>query len=184
MATIRSTVVPLALIAWAVVAWAEPVSAQTVASISVSPSTSSPGQIVVFSGSILTTGPSGCAAGSPVTLTAMTALFPSAGFGPQVQRAASGSFSVTYTIPSTTPVGSYSVGMRCGGGNVGVFTTLDVASAPVSGATTTPTGMPWSGSRPYIAGIAGIGIALLGLGCIQRRRTVQSVDRRDRRSES
>jgi hypothetical protein len=140
------------------------------ASISVAPATSPAGKAVVFSGSVPTTGTAACPSGDPVTIVATDALFPGGGVGPQVQRDASGNFSVSYTIPTSTPAGSYSVGMRCGGGNVGVTTTLTVEPASVSGATATPTGMPWSGSRPYVAGIVGLGAALVGLGYLRRRR--------------
>jgi len=50
-----------------------------------------------------------------------------------------------------------------------------VTSSPISGATTTPTGMPWGGSRPYEAGVGGLGLGLIVLGYLQRRRVAQSL---------
>jgi len=67
-----------------------------------------------------------CAAGDPVELTSTAALFPPDGFGLQVARDAAGNFHTTYTIPTATPPGTYSIGLRCGGGNVGVSVPLQV----------------------------------------------------------
>jgi hypothetical protein len=49
----------------------------------------------------------------------MSDLFPPDGFGPGVPSNPSGNFSMTYTIPASTPLGTYQIGMRCGGGNLG-----------------------------------------------------------------
>ena len=48
---------------------------------------------------------------------------------PTPPRDASGSFSVVYRVPSTTPAATYVITLRCGGGNVGVSTNLIVTSA-------------------------------------------------------
>jgi hypothetical protein len=107
------------------------------ATLSVAPATAPAGGTVTFSGSLSTTGTPSCAAGDPVTLTSSAALFPGDGFGPNAQRSGTtGSFSVTYHIPTTTPTGTYVVGMRCGGGDVGITTRLTVtagAASPVPG---------------------------------------------------
>jgi hypothetical protein len=97
--------------------------------ITVSPSTVPAGGTVTISGSVPTTGTGSCAPGDGVTLTSTEALFPKGGFGATVPRTSSGSFSTTYVVPATTPSGSYQIGMRCGGGNVGVSATLTVTGA-------------------------------------------------------
>ena len=107
------------------------------ATLTVAPASGPAGGVVTFSGSLATTGTPSCAAGDPVTLTSTAAFFPGDGFGPSATRAgATGAFSVTYHVPSTTPAGTYVVGMRCGGGDVGVTTSLTVtvgAASPVAG---------------------------------------------------
>jgi hypothetical protein len=125
----------LALALSAVVAAAAPVAAAG-STISVSPSSVPAGGTVTVSGSIPTSGTGSCSAGEGVTLTSTEALFPQGGFGPTAARSSSGSFSVAYGVPTTTPAGTYSIGMRCGGGNVGVTTTLTVTASsaqPVPG---------------------------------------------------
>jgi hypothetical protein len=105
------------------------------ASITVSPSSTPAGGTVSFSGVVPTSGTPSCAPG-PATLTDTSALFPPDGFGPQASRNASGAFSITFHVPASTPPGTYSVGIRCGGANVGVSTSLTVTSsraAPVPG---------------------------------------------------
>jgi hypothetical protein len=97
-------------------------------SITVSPSTAAPGATVTFSGNIPAAGD--CPPGS-AGLTSTAALFPPDGFGPPAPSDADGNFQVTYTIPAATAPGTYTIGMRCGGGNVGVSTSLQVA--PVAG---------------------------------------------------
>ena len=105
-------------------------------SITVSPATIPAGGTVSFSGVVPTSGTPSCAPG-PATLTDSAALFSPDGFGPQAARNASGQFHVTFHVPASTPPGIYSVGLRCGGGNVGVATSLSVTSArpatPVGG---------------------------------------------------
>ena len=103
-------------------------------SITVSPHSIPAGGTVSFSGVVPTSGTPSCAPGS-ATLTD-TALFPPDGFGPQAPRNASGQFHVTFHVASSTPPGTYSVGVLCGGGNVGVSTSLTVrarTAAPVPG---------------------------------------------------
>jgi len=117
----------LALALAGLVAAATPVAAAG-STISVSPSTVAAGGTVTISGSIPTTGTGSCPAGDGATLTSTEALFPQGGFGPTAPRSSTGTFSVTYTVPTSSPAGSYSIGMRCGGGNVGVTATLTVTS--------------------------------------------------------
>jgi hypothetical protein len=141
------------------------------ASLLVSPSTSAPGKSVQFTGSVPTSGAASCPAGDSVTLVATAALFPGDGFGPQAQRDASGDFIVVYTIPQSTPAGSYSIGMRCGGGNVGVAATLTVLSgAPQAGLGGASRGE--GNPVPWIAGgLAAIAAAaILSATAIRRRR--------------
>src|SRR5689334_20052633 len=78
--------------------------------ISVAPATAAAGQTVVISGSV------------PVT-----------GDG-------SGAFRANYRVPATTAAGTYEIGLRCGGGNVGVHTTLRVTAPapPAPGIAVTP----------------------------------------------
>jgi hypothetical protein len=94
-------------------------------SIMVSPSTAAPGDTITISGNA-----SACSAeGNEVRLTSTVDLFPPDGFGPLLPLDANGDFETTYTIPADTPPGTYSIGLRCGGGNVGVSTTVHVTRA-------------------------------------------------------
>lgn len=44
------------------------------------------------------------------------------------------------------------------------------SSSAVSGATAVHTGMPFAGSRPYVAAVGALGLGMLGLGMVRRRR--------------
>jgi hypothetical protein len=103
------------------------------ASISVSPSTVPAGGTVHISGSIPV---KKCPASDSATVTSEAALFPPDGFGPSAARDANGRFALDYTVPASTPPGTYTVGLRCGGGNVGVGASLTVAPSggPATGA--------------------------------------------------
>lgn len=94
-------------------------------SIMVLPSTAAQGDTVTISGNVPVAGSRSCTPG-PVTLTSAGLFAAAGGFGPQVPRDANGNFKSTYTVPVDTPPGTYSIGMRCGGGNVGVSATLQV----------------------------------------------------------
>jgi hypothetical protein len=94
--------------------------------IAVSPSSAPQGGTVTISGNVPESGSGSCAPGDPAQLTSTADLFPPDGFGPQAARDASGAFRVGYTIPTATAQGSYNIGVRCGGGNVGVSATLRV----------------------------------------------------------
>jgi alpha-L-fucosidase len=106
--------------------WAAP--ALAAGSIAVSPSTVPAGGTVTISGSVPTTGSASCAPGDAAMITSVAALFPPDGFGPQAARDTQGGFSVSYTVPASTPPGTYALGVRCGGGNVGVSTDLTVTA--------------------------------------------------------
>jgi hypothetical protein len=110
--------------------------AQAAASVTVSPSSTPAGGTVKFSGVVPTSGTPSCAPGD-ATLTSDAALFAPDGFGPPAPRDAMGAFQVNFQVPASTPPGTYTIGVRCGGGNVGVSTSLTVTSAaatPMQGA--------------------------------------------------
>ncbi|HEX2851039.1 MAG TPA: hypothetical protein VHN98_10820, partial [Acidimicrobiales bacterium] len=83
------------------------------ASLTATPSAVIAGQPVRFDGGIPV---DGCPRADAATLVATAAFFPPDGFGPSTTRDAAGSFTVTYTVPSSTPPGAYDIGVRCGGG--------------------------------------------------------------------
>jgi hypothetical protein len=151
-------------------------AAAAAGTVTVSPNVVPAGGTVTVSGSVSV---ASCAASNPVILTD-TALFPPDGFGPTVARNASGAFSTTYTVPASTPPGSYSVGVRCGGGNVGVSAAVQV-TAQVS---QVPSGAPQAGlggashrDGPSMGWVAA-GLSLLLVACLatlglwRRRNTV------------
>jgi hypothetical protein len=112
------------------------------ASINVVPSVVARGATVRISGSV---SPQACASSDMVTVTGASALFPPDGFGPTVQRDASGNFGVDYTVPLSAPTGRYDIGLRCGGGNPGVSAVLTVSqSSGAARAGTTRTGLGWA----------------------------------------
>lgn len=114
-------------------------------SIAVAPTSVQPGASVTISGVVPVAGTVFCPSGTATQLTSTSALFPPDGLGPKVARDAGGKFSTTYTVPTTAALGSYSIGVRCGGGNVGVEANVQVAttstttSEPATTTTTTPT---------------------------------------------
>jgi type 1 fimbria pilin len=122
-------------------------------SVTVTPSEIGPGGTVHVSGSVST---QSCPTSDSVTVTGESSLFPPDGFGPSAQRDAQGRFSLDYTVPTSTIPARYQIGLRCGGGNVGVAAVLTV---------TTPSGAPQTGaggsarrsSEPW---------TLVGLGCV------------------
>jgi hypothetical protein len=99
------------------------------ASITVSPTAVAAGGTVTISGSIPTTGTPSCDVSAQVTLISTEALFPQGGFGPTAPRDANGAFTITYVVPTSTPAGTYDIGMRCGGGLVGPSAALQVTAA-------------------------------------------------------
>ena len=86
------------------------------ASISVSPTSVPAGSTVHISGSIPV---KGCPASDGATVTADAVLFPPDGFGPTAERESNGDFALDYTVPTSTPAGTYDVGLRCGGAPTG-----------------------------------------------------------------
>ncbi|GAA3336525.1 hypothetical protein GCM10020358_09020 [Amorphoplanes nipponensis] len=92
--------------------------------LSVRPPVVRAGGRVVFTGLVPTSGPLACPLDNEAILT--SPLFPPEGFGPAVTRDSSGRFRTTYTVPAGTPPGPYDIGLRCGGGNLGVSATLRV----------------------------------------------------------
>ena len=110
-------------------------------SISVSPYTVAAGSTVHISGSIPV---KKCPASDGATVTGEAALFPPDGFGPTATRDSSGDFALDYVVPTSTPAGTYTVGLRCGGGNVGghagVRGRLDSPMVDDDGATGLPAG--------------------------------------------
>ena len=97
------------------------------AGIGVYPSTARSGQTVVISGFVPISGERPCPRDGLI-LTSAAAMFPPDGFGPYPPRSATGDFRISYRIPTSTPPGTYGIGLRCGGGNVGVATNLQVTS--------------------------------------------------------
>jgi hypothetical protein len=100
------------------------------ASISVSPTSVPAGGTVHISGSIPVTR---CPASDGATVTGESGLFPPDGFGPTATRDSNGDFALDYTVPTSTPAGTYDVGLRCGGANVGVAASLTVSAVPLGG---------------------------------------------------
>ncbi|WP_412734673.1 hypothetical protein [Krasilnikovia sp. MM14-A1259] len=101
-------------------------AAQVQAEVSVHPDTIHPGGHVVITGVVPAGGPQSCPAGNAAVPTSTAALFPPDGFGPEAPRNHSGHFSIAYVVPASTPPGTYVIGVRCGGGNVGISADLRV----------------------------------------------------------
>ena len=134
-------------------------------SISVSPSTVPAGGTVHISGSVSV---QGCPPSDSATVVGNAALFPPDGFGPSAARDSQGDFSLDYTVPTPTPAGSYDVGVRCGGGNVGIAATLTVSAGPLGGPATGAGGTAHGSSTPWA--VAGAGCLLLASVLVARRR--------------
>lgn len=150
-------------------AFAGPAFAVTNGSIGVSPSTVPPGGVVRISGSVSV---QNCPSSDAATITGEAALFPPDGFGPNAARDSNGDFAVDYTVPVSTPPGTYDVGVRCGGGNVGVSAALTVSAGPVGGPATGAGGTAGGGS---LAGVAvGGGLLVLAGALVALRRRLAS----------
>lgn len=140
-------------------------------SISVSPSRVPSGGVVHISGSVST---QGCPVSDSATIVGTDTLFPPDGFGPAVARDSQGAFATTYTVPASTPAGTYQIGLRCGGGNVGVTAALTVTDAPIGAPATSAGGTARGPSRPWT--LLGVGcLALAGVLFGARRRLATSV---------
>jgi hypothetical protein len=160
-----------ALLAWGSTAWAA-------ASLTATPSPVSAGGSITFSGNVPNTGTASCAPGDAATLTSTAAFFPPDGFGPMAPRDASGNFQITYAVPSSTVPNTYTVGIRCGGGNTGVgipvIVTAQVSQVP-SGAPQAGLGGASSRGKDAIGWLAGAAVAAVaavafGLTTRSRRR--------------
>lgn len=106
------------------------------ASINVSPGTVAPGGNVRLSGDVLAGGTPGCEVPGTVTLIsdAFAGLEEFAGVGAvNLPVDATGTFDSTVTLTSSVAAGTYSIGGRCGGGNLGVSATIVVGALPPSG---------------------------------------------------
>jgi len=134
------------------------------ASVSVSPSTVAAGGTVHISGSIPV---KKCPASDGATVTSEAALFPPDGFGPTATRDSSGDFAIDYTVPASTTPGTYTVGLRCGGGNVGVGASLTVV--PSGGPATGAGGASGTSAGAWTV-IGAACLVLAGLVMVARRR--------------
>lgn len=144
------------------------------ASITVTPSVVAAGSVVHITGFV---NPQLCPAQDEAILTG--ALFPGAPFGPQADRNAQGAFDVGFTVPTSTPAGTFHIGLRCGGGNTGVTTTLRVTAAPV-GAPATGAGGTAHGS-PVLPSFLGVCcLAFAAALAVVRRRLAGRVSGRGR----
>jgi len=133
------------------------------ASVSVSPSTVAAGGSVHLSGSIPV---KKCPSSDGATVTSEAVLFPPDGFGPTATRDADGSFAIDYTVPTSTTPGTYTVGLRCGGGNVGVGASLTVvpSGGPATGAggAAKTSSSVWTAMGAVCLLLAGLAIAARG----------------------
>jgi hypothetical protein len=145
--------------------WLQTSVAAAASNITVSPSSANNGSTVTISGNVPVSGTASCDPTDPVQLTSTSDLFPPDGFGPQATRDASGNFQTQYVIPATTPAGTYSIGMRCGGGNVGVTATLRVAG--------TGAALPATGAG-MLAPLTVLGVALVIFGVLLTGRRAAS----------
>jgi hypothetical protein len=99
-------------------------------------------------------------------VTSEAALFPPDGFGPTATRDSDGSFAIDYTVPASTTPGTYTVGLRCGGGNVGVGASLTVvpSGGPATGAggAAKTSSSVWTAMGAVCLLLAGLAIAARG----------------------
>jgi hypothetical protein len=134
-------------------------------SIAVSPPTVGAGGTIHISGTIST---DDCPRSDDATVTGPSSLFPPDGFGPSAARDVRGAFELDYTVPTTTPSGTYQVGARCGGGNAGFAASLTV-TVPLGAPQTGAGGTSHGSSRPWTW--FGFGcLTLSGLVVLLRRR--------------
>jgi hypothetical protein len=135
-------------------------------SISVSPS------VVPADGTVRITGsvdPQGCPTSDSAIPGSTDALFPPDGFGPATARNSHGAFALHYTVPTSTPAGTYQIGLRCGGGNVGVTASLQVIADPIGGPATGAGGTAHESSELW---------TMFGAGCLLLAGVVVAVRRR------
>jgi hypothetical protein len=132
-------------------------------SIFVSPSEVPAGGTVHITGSV---DPQGCPTSTPAIPTSSDDLFPGS-FGPAMARNSQGAFALDYTVPTSVPPGTYQIGLRCGGGNVGVFASLQVD--PIGGPATGAGGTAHETPRLW---------TMFGAGCLLLAGAVVAVRRR------
>jgi LPXTG-motif cell wall-anchored protein len=134
------------------------------ASIVVSPTTVAPGGTVRLSGDTLVGGTPGCGAPSHVLLVseAFVGLGEFAGTGAvDLPVDATGHFDSTVTLSPTVAEGTYLIGGRCGGSNIGVSATLEIKNLPATGQGIAV----W----PTVAMAAGLVLSGLALLMVRRR---------------
>jgi hypothetical protein len=176
-----------------VLAPAVPAWAAAAATLRVSPSSVTAGGTVVVSGSV-GPAPAGSACATSVLLLSRAFVHTNEFAGVPAVTAAvkpGGAFSATTRIPASTPAGSYAIGGRCGGGNLGVSAALEVRAAPA--ATTMPAPAPPATAPPatqpttstadrwIIPGLVGLAagvLAALGVWLLFRRRAGPGGSRR------
>ena len=139
------------------------------ATISVRPTVVAAGLPVRINGSVPY---EGCTADTEPVLTSSDRLFPPDGRGPAADRDSAGAFSVSYTVPAQTPAGRYQIGLRCGGGNVGVSARLQVTeqvtTVPSGGVDTGAGGSAEAGSHRWT--LLGLGFLTLAAALLPVRR--------------
>jgi hypothetical protein len=152
--------------------WASPAAAQD--TFQATPLSGSPGTSIAVSAS------SGCVLPSGVTGTPLAKMTLSRGSTVLVtgtfSASSSGAWSGTLVVPAGTTPGAATLGGAClasaqAEGALVAYSdmTFTVTAAPISGASTTPTGLPWAGSEPYVAAAAAAGLLLVGAGYRRRR---------------
>jgi hypothetical protein len=140
------------------------------ASINATPSTVVPGDTVRLSGDILIDGAPGCDVTGTVTLIseAFAGLDEFAGVGAvYLTLDATGHFDSTVTLSASVATGTYSIGGRCGGGNLGVSATIVVGALP-------PTG-PRVAVKPLIAAASTLVAVGLTVLMVTRPRRVRNL---------
>jgi type 1 fimbria pilin len=140
------------------------------ASISVSPSAVAPGGTVHISGTVPV---ADCPRSDDATIAGDSSLFPPDGFGPSASRDAQGGFALDYSVPTTTPSGTYDVGMRCGGGNPGASARITVTAVPIGAPQTGAGGTAGRSAWPrLVLGLASLSLA--GLMLVLRRKLARA----------
>jgi hypothetical protein len=120
-------------------------SAARAASIAVNPSTVVGGMTVTLFGDVLANGKPACAV--PGTVTLISAAFPGNQFGPgqgAVDLAVdeTGHYSGHAVVNPSAGAGTYSISARCGGGNLGITTSITVTQLPRTGGSLGPLSYP------------------------------------------
>ena len=156
----------------AVALMASPVSAQT-GTFQATPSSGPPGTVI----SVYSVSP--CVPPTSITfarisLSQGSTVLASGNFPVSSSGAWSGTLTVSArAIPGAATLGGDCIASPQAEGSLLHYqdVSFTVTSSPISGATTTPTGMPRGGSRPYEVGVSALGIVVVGMGLLQRRRT-------------